>query len=173
MDPLWSKWSPFLHVICLVCSAWLPPWQENGSGAFTGVKSKAIERESDCEAVGECIIDEEHRTEDEEAIFRRVYDYLTKKKYSDGMSKDAKRAVRKKAQRYSCIVCTLYARKVKTSSTKMLMTKHSAKIVSPLEISYFKFNNSINQELTDLLGISHWLTTGYHPQVRFWSVLLW
>lgn len=118
------------------------------------IKSKAMESESDREAVGECIIDEEHRT-DEEAVFRRVYDYLTKKKYPDGASKDAKQAVRKKAQRYSCIVCTLYARKVKTSSTKKLMTKHSAKIVSPLEISYFKFNNSINQELMDLLGISH------------------
>ena len=109
-----------------------------------------MESESDREAVGECIIDEEHRT-DEEAVFRRVYDYLMKK-YPDGASKDAKQAVRKKAQRYSCIVCTLQAR---TSSTKKLMTKHSAKIVSPLEISYFKFNNSINQELMDLLGISH------------------
>ena len=40
-----------------------------------------MENESDCEAGGECIIDEEHRTEDEEAVFRRVYDYLTEKKY--------------------------------------------------------------------------------------------
>ena len=40
-----------------------------------------MEGESDCEAGGECIIDEEHRTEDEEAVFRRVYDYLTEKKY--------------------------------------------------------------------------------------------
>ena len=60
-----------------------------------------MENESDCEAGGECIIDEEHRTEDEEAVFRRVYDYLTEKKYPDGASKDVKRAVRKKAQRYS------------------------------------------------------------------------
>ena len=67
-----------------------------------------MEGESDCEAGGECIIDEEHRTEDEEAVFRRVYDYLTEKKYPDGASKDVKRAVRKKAQRYSCIALTLY-----------------------------------------------------------------
>lgn len=53
------------------------------------IKSKAMESESDRKAVGECIIDEEHRT-DEEAVFRRVYDYLTKKKYPDGASKDAK-----------------------------------------------------------------------------------
>lgn len=78
-----------------------------------------MESESDSEAVGECIIDEEHRAEDEEAVFRRVYDYLAEKKYPDGASKDAKRAVRKKAQRYSFIVCTLYARKVETSSTTM------------------------------------------------------
>ena len=77
-----------------------------------------MESESDSEAVGECIIDEEHRAEDEEAVFRRVYDYLAEK-YPDGASKDAKRAVRKKAQRYSFIVCTLYARKVETSSTTM------------------------------------------------------
>ena len=60
-----------------------------------------MENESDCEAGGECIIDEEHRTEDEEAVFTRVYDYLTEKKYPDGATKDVKRAVRKKAQRYS------------------------------------------------------------------------
>ena len=72
-----------------------------------------MESESDSEAVGECIIDEEHRAEDEEAVFRRVYDYLAEKKYPDGASKDAKRAVRKKAQRYSFTVCTLYARKLK------------------------------------------------------------
>ena len=45
-----------------------------------------MESESDREAVGECIIDEEHRT-DEEAVFRRVYDYLMKK-YPDGASKE-------------------------------------------------------------------------------------
>ena len=78
-----------------------------------------MESESDSEAVGECIIDEEHRAEDEEAVFRRVYDYLAEKKYPDGASKDAKRAVRKKAQRYGFIVRTLYARKVETSSTTM------------------------------------------------------
>ena len=59
-----------------------------------------MESESDSEAVGECIIDEEHRAEDEEAVFRRVYDYLAEKKYPDGASKDAKRAVRKKVQFY-------------------------------------------------------------------------
>ena len=71
-----------------------------------------MESESDCEAVGECIIDEEHRAEDEEAVFRWVYDYLAEKKYPDGASKDTKQAVRKKAQRYSCIVCIFYAGKV-------------------------------------------------------------
>ena len=37
-----------------------------------------------------------------------VYDYLTEKKYPDGASKDVKRAIRKKAQRYNCIALTLY-----------------------------------------------------------------
>ena len=49
-----------------------------------------MEGESDCEAGGECIIHEEHCTEDEEAVFRRVYDYLMEKKYPDGLSKDVK-----------------------------------------------------------------------------------
>ena len=69
-----------------------------------------MESEGDCEAVGECIIDEEHHAEDEEAVFRRVHDYLAEKKYPDGASKDAKQAVRK-AQRYSCIVMYFLCRK--------------------------------------------------------------
>ena len=72
-----------------------------------------MESEGDCEAVGECIIDKEHHAEDEEAVFRRVHDYLAEKKYPDRASKDAKQAVRKKAQRYSCIVCIFMPEKFK------------------------------------------------------------
>ena len=33
-----------------------------------------------------------------------------------------------------------------------------------------EFNDSINQELMSLLGITHRLTTAYHPQVGFYSI---
>ena len=70
-----------------------------------------MEGESDCEAGGECIINEEHRTEDKEAVFRRVYDYLMEKNYPDGLSKDVKRAVRKEGTEGTVVLHLLFMTK--------------------------------------------------------------